>query len=243
MPCTFVCSHSAVCDDADGGDDGICTVCLDTMTDEKQTVTLSCGHTFHSKCVVDVFRRGDSRCPLCRDDPHAEPEDDDGDMFWIELGDRVESSVNFRTGLRNAMSNRIDKRTQRMKTTLRKWKTTRREARADMKEKTRVVAVLEDAVMAKIDAFEKKVWATFHKHHTPKLERAKAAKDAYMRATTQVRNSEVRLAKKYGYRHFRRSRGSRAIRRRRRRRRDDDDEEDDLAEDAADGEEEGEGFD
>ena len=114
------------------------------------------------------------------------------------------------------MRNRIDKPTQRMKATLRKWKTTRRDAREDMKEKNRVVGVLEDAVIAKITAFEKKLWATFDKHHKHKVEQAKAATAAYRKATTQVRNSEVRLAKKYGYIPFRRSRRSRRRRSRRR---------------------------
>ena len=58
-------------DDADadtGVNDGTsCSICLGAMT-EQDTTTISCGHTFHSSCVVDVFRRGDSRC---RDGPHA----------------------------------------------------------------------------------------------------------------------------------------------------------------------------
>ena len=220
MPCTFACSHPChavpASDDADRVDDDTCAVCLDPMTDEGELVTLSCGHRFHSMCAVDVFRRGDTRCPVCRDNPHATEMYYDDDDFFEDLGDRVESRINFRTGLRNAMRNRIDKPTQRMKATLRKWKTTRRDAREDMKEKNRVVGVLEDAVIAKITAFEKKLWATFDKHHKHKVEQAKAATAAYRKATTQVRNSEVRLAKKYGYIPFRRSRRSRRRRSRRR---------------------------
>lgn len=242
MPCTFVCSHSshaAPASNADGAFEGdTCAVCLDPMTEEGELVTLSCGHRFHSMCAVDVFRRGDTRCPVCRDNPHATEayydDNDEVDDFFEALGDRIESRVNFRTGLRHAMRNRIDKPTQRMKATLRKWKTTRRDAREDMKEKNRVVAVLEDVVTAKIAAFEKKLWATFDKHHKHKVEQAKTANAAYRRATTQVRNSEVRLAKKYGYIPYRRSRRSRVRRRRNRRREAEDDEDDEDNEDNED---------
>lgn len=238
MPCTFVCSHSshaAPASDADGAfDDDTCTVCLEPMTEEGELVTLSCGHRFHSLCAVDVFRRGDTRCPVCRDNPHATEVFYDDDGFFEELGDRVETRINFRTGLRDAMRNRIDKPTQRMKATLRKWKTTRRDAREDMKEKNSVVRVLEDAVLAKITAFEKKLWATFDKHHKHKVEQAKTATAAYRKATTQVRNSEVRLAKKYGYIPSRRSRRSRVRRRRRRRDTENDGDEDNEDEDNED---------
>ena len=212
MPDTYASSDSrVVC--LNGVDsafsDATCAVCLEPMTEHGNTVTLVCGHTFHSVCVLDVFRRGDSRCPMCRDDPHAEPYHDE-DAFRIDPDDSVEPQVNFHTGLRNAMRNHIDKPTQRMKATLHKWKATRREAREDMKEKTRIVSVLEDKVFAKIDAFENKLWAAFRKQHKNKVDRANMAKLTYTRATTQVRNAELRLAKKYGYTPSSRNRRPRA---------------------------------
>lgn len=44
-----------------------CSICLADMTIEKTTI--SCGHQFHSECIIEYFRRGnDKRCPYCRDD-------------------------------------------------------------------------------------------------------------------------------------------------------------------------------
>lgn len=44
-----------------------CTICLARL-DEQQTTTLQpCGHPFHTMCIVQWFRSGVSRCPLCND--------------------------------------------------------------------------------------------------------------------------------------------------------------------------------
>jgi len=44
-----------------------CTICLARL-DEQQTTTLQpCGHSFHTTCIVQWFRSGVSRCPLCND--------------------------------------------------------------------------------------------------------------------------------------------------------------------------------
>ena len=34
-------------------------------------VTLGCKHAFHAQCIMDVFRRGDPKCPVCRNVPEA----------------------------------------------------------------------------------------------------------------------------------------------------------------------------
>ena len=68
-----------------------------------------------------------------------------------------------------------------------------------MKEKGRIVMNLEDAVVAKVTAFEDKLMATFKKTHKAKIDAAAEAKNAYKIATIQVRSSQTRLAKKYGF--------------------------------------------
>tara|TARA_A100001011_G_C14309757_1_gene844957 strand:- start:922 stop:1413 length:492 start_codon:yes stop_codon:yes gene_type:complete len=43
-----------------------CSICLQEYDDDTQTYTLdSCGHKFHTKCIIDWFRRA-STCPCCR---------------------------------------------------------------------------------------------------------------------------------------------------------------------------------
>ena len=171
------------------------------MVEDASSVTLACGHKFHGQCAVNLFRRGDPRCPLCRDNPHADDDNvsDDSDMYDNDPFAESPPRVNFHTALQNAMSNRTDKPTQRMKATLRKWKSARRDTRKDMNDKTRIVTVLEDGVIAKITAFEKKLWDTFNKNHKTKVDEAVAAKKAYYNATLQLSNTQARLAKKYGH--------------------------------------------
>ena len=43
-----------------------CSICLQEYQDNEQTYTLdACGHKFHTKCIIDWFRRA-STCPCCR---------------------------------------------------------------------------------------------------------------------------------------------------------------------------------
>ena len=42
-----------------------CAICQNTCN-SKSFYKLDCGHSFHSNCLIEAFRR-DPRCPLCRD--------------------------------------------------------------------------------------------------------------------------------------------------------------------------------
>ena len=51
-----------------------CPICLETFSEKstkvgEQKYELPCHHCFHTDCVMELFRRGDSKCPLCRDVP------------------------------------------------------------------------------------------------------------------------------------------------------------------------------
>lgn len=47
-----------------------CAICLDDVGgDAHATFHLPCKHAFHDSCILDVFRRGDPKCPVCRDVP------------------------------------------------------------------------------------------------------------------------------------------------------------------------------
>ena len=41
-----------------------CVICLHQFEPKKHVTTLSCGHTFHKKCLVEWIMRKES-CPLC----------------------------------------------------------------------------------------------------------------------------------------------------------------------------------
>ena len=43
-----------------------CSICYDSLKD-KQSHKLSCNHSFHTDCIIDWFRMGNSSCPYCRD--------------------------------------------------------------------------------------------------------------------------------------------------------------------------------
>jgi hypothetical protein len=52
----------------------ICSICLENMNEKNETFLLDCNHRFHTKCIIDVFRKtysyeNNGKCPLCRKDP------------------------------------------------------------------------------------------------------------------------------------------------------------------------------
>ena len=47
--------------------DDNCAICLELLS-SKQTHELDCGHSFHTGCQVEWFRRGQTTCPTCRKD-------------------------------------------------------------------------------------------------------------------------------------------------------------------------------
>lgn len=42
-----------------------CTICIDTIEKRQEPITLKCGHTFHSACMLSWIQKQDS-CPNCR---------------------------------------------------------------------------------------------------------------------------------------------------------------------------------
>ena len=46
--------------------ENICAICQEGMNECEHK--LSCGHIFHSECIIQWFRHGPNSCPLCRDD-------------------------------------------------------------------------------------------------------------------------------------------------------------------------------
>ena len=49
----------------------LCSICLSELGDNDYT--LECNHTFHTKCIVEWFRKSKGNCPLCNDNPGGWP--------------------------------------------------------------------------------------------------------------------------------------------------------------------------
>ena len=48
-----------------------CTICMDEIVRNQQTVFLICDHKFHEECIVEWLKR-DQKCPLCRTNCHKD---------------------------------------------------------------------------------------------------------------------------------------------------------------------------
>ena len=50
--------------------DDLCVICLSQLGDDDYS--LDCEHKYHTKCIIEWFRKGNSACPLCNDNPFVE---------------------------------------------------------------------------------------------------------------------------------------------------------------------------
>jgi len=50
-----------------------CSICLQDLNNKPHTCLSSCKHNFHTKCIIQWFRSGSPRCPLCNDTPTQIP--------------------------------------------------------------------------------------------------------------------------------------------------------------------------
>ena len=66
-----------------------CAICQQDLEAES-TTTLACQHCFHVGCALEQFRRGDPRCPCCRDNPYSGTADSDSDTVSLAT---LDSSV------------------------------------------------------------------------------------------------------------------------------------------------------
>ena len=52
----------------------ICVICLSNL--DQDDYILDCNHKYHTKCIIEWFRKGNSNCPLCNDSPFLQADDD-----------------------------------------------------------------------------------------------------------------------------------------------------------------------
>ena len=182
------------CCAAGAGDDAtpwVCAICQEG--DTTDSIVIECQHRFHAKCILEHVRRGDPRCPLCRDDPYAETylsDEDDED---------TPQPVPFREALQRAKENTSDPTVQRMKETLKKWKKERSNTKKEMRTDRKALKELEKAMDDKIDLFARKLQLEFDKKNTRLISKAEASRAAYQTACTNYFGSQTRLAKKHGW--------------------------------------------
>ena len=48
----------------------LCPICLSQLDDDDQDIyNLDCNHKFHTKCIMEWFRKSKGNCPCCMDNP------------------------------------------------------------------------------------------------------------------------------------------------------------------------------
>lgn len=73
-----------------------CAICLSCEDDGWHT--LECQHRFHTRCIVDWFRRDNAVCPICRSQP--EREESSG------VAEIIQEHMNFSRDHRNYINRR-----------------------------------------------------------------------------------------------------------------------------------------
>jgi len=53
--------------ESEGEELDLCSICLSTI--DANDYTLECNHKFHTKCIVEWFRKSKGNCPLCNHNP------------------------------------------------------------------------------------------------------------------------------------------------------------------------------
>ena len=183
-----------------------CCICLEPI-EESKSVTLRCCHKFHGQCLCDHLVH-DGRCPICRDSPYNAPSsyDEEDDP---EEGAYVSYSEALKKGREAA---KTDKSTARMMKTIKKWKKERATAKREMKESQKKIQPLERAMNQKIDEFIENENAKFDKKHAKLLEENKELRKKRLKAGTQWRAAQMRMAVKHGFVRIRHSRVRRSRR-------------------------------
>jgi|TARA_Y100000389_G_C17285379_1_gene425158 hypothetical protein len=50
--------------------DNVCPICLESLK-VKDNYKISCGHEFHTECIMNWFRFSNGSCPCCKDNPNG----------------------------------------------------------------------------------------------------------------------------------------------------------------------------
>lgn len=176
-----------------------CVICMEEIEPEK-IVTLRCMHSFHGQCLCNHLVH-DGRCPICRDSPYGSGNPDAASVYSSDEEEEVDRSPSlkeaFKTGKQAAKNG--DKRTAKMLSTYRKWKSDATTARKNKRELRTTLRPLEDALDDKIQAFEDKERAKFNAKNKRIIDSFDAACKEINKCRLHERNAKLRIAKKHGF--------------------------------------------
>ena len=94
---------------------------------------------------------------------------------------------------------KTDKRLARQLETMKKWKTTRRDAKRESRKLAEKLRPLEDKLQIEIDIHTKKRWSTFDAKHASLIAAHKEAAKRASKASTQYGCTKRRIARKGGW--------------------------------------------
>lgn len=140
-------------------DNSHCSICLDAISENQDTYSLSCDHLFHTKCIMDWFRSRSSsgNCPLCNDNPNSETIYFGSREYYDERFKQIKKYVNKNKKDLPELKNEIDKITDIEKNTRMKLKT-----------KNEFLKQNKD-IRAKIHKNQKEYWISVRKENKQKM--------------------------------------------------------------------------
>ena len=93
-------------------DNSQCMICLEMINEnDNNSYQLTCGHIFHTKCVMDWFRSRSSsgNCPLCNDNPTSDAIFYGSKAYYEERFKQIKKYVNNNKEDYPELKNDIDK--------------------------------------------------------------------------------------------------------------------------------------
>lgn len=175
-----------------------CVICQDDIVSDAYEFGC-CTAKFHAKCAADFMIRGNNRCPCCRELPplfkqenvHVDSSDSESD---------AEPVVTFRHGL--IIAHRMaetDGRVKRSFETIKKWKTTWRKERIELKKLRLQLKPLEAEMERDIERFRKIRKKTFERKNASLIKEYVEANARRRRAFSNYANTMKRVARRGGY--------------------------------------------
>ena len=162
MPNTRSCAWDNAASEvsSDGELNTVCVICCDEITEEQkqnggQIKLHCCPHVFHGQCFVNHLCHNvhNPSCPICRADP-TNPRDADQDE---EVDEEVEDNnqyISFRQAIKLAKKDKKNASTQRSIQCIKKWKQTKKDARASLKTINETIKFEEQLIDKKAEVYE-----------------------------------------------------------------------------------------
>lgn len=176
-------------------DDGqICPICLETVKDEEKT-DLGCGHGCHGQCLISWIVMNDTSCPTCR----YNPRDDEPDAGDDDRPDIDDTSVDLRAALKSARADKKNKSTVKNLLTIKKWRKEMENERKKLRQASETLKPFEKELREQQIRACKELEAAHESKHFDEIHTRRMARKAVTKASSQWRNAQMRLARKYDW--------------------------------------------